>query len=230
MTVVALVLTYSAPEALAACVAAIRAQTVRPAEIVVVDNAGEPPAEDASASTACWTTTSACCGRRGNTGPAGGHAAWLGQLLESAHDLGWVMDDDGPRPECLSSTCSAPAPGPPGCVPVPHADRDGGPRARATPAWSGVLIGRDVVATAGLPNADLFWWAEDTEYLRWRIPASGVPRQLVPEARVRHSRARTPAAHRPAWRYYYEARNTVYLRTRVPGGARCRRSSACSPG
>src|SRR5581483_5095830 len=84
----------------------------------------------------------------------------------------------------------------------------------AHPAWWGPLLSRDVVERAGLPRAELFWWAEDTEYLLWRIPDLGYERRHCAGATVHHSRARG-SARRPAWKYYYEARNSLYLRFRL---------------
>jgi rhamnopyranosyl-N-acetylglucosaminyl-diphospho-decaprenol beta-1,3/1,4-galactofuranosyltransferase len=58
--------------------------------------------------------------------------------------------------------------------------------------------------------ADLFWWAEDTEYLQWRIPKAGFTMQVVGDALVDHD----PIRHGdgvPLWKYYYESRNMLYV-------------------
>ena len=57
---------------------------------------------------------------------------------------------------------------------------------------------------------DLFWWAEDTEYLQWRIPEAGYPRQVVDGALVEHDAIRQGDGV-PLWKYYYEARNMLYV-------------------
>jgi GT2 family glycosyltransferase len=216
MTVLALVLTYSAPEALLVCVRAVVAQSTPPDEVLVLDNAGHPDAEGTLRRAGLLDDPVHVHRLPINTGPAGGHAAGLEAFLASSHALAWVMDDDcAPAPDCLERLRAA-CPDEPAGAPVfrfpMRVERDG--VEHGFPAWSGLLVGRDVVQQAGLPRAELVWWAEDTEYLRWRIPALGVTRHVVAEARVAHTRDRTADGRRPAWRYYYEARNTVYLRTR----------------
>ena len=57
---------------------------------------------------------------------------------------------------------------------------------------------------------ELFWWAEDTEYLQWRIPEAGYPRQVVDGALVEHDAIRQGDGV-PLWKYYYEARNMLYV-------------------
>jgi hypothetical protein len=79
--------------------------------------------------------------------------------------------------------------------------------------WCGVLIPRSIVAAVGVPNEDLFWWTEDTEYLQWRIPSAGFA-VLWSDARVVVTR-RAPAGGKPAWKYYYETRNQVFHRLYV---------------
>jgi GT2 family glycosyltransferase len=84
------------------------------------------------------------------------------------------------------------------------------------------VIGRDpraIVAEVGVPDADLFWWNEDTEYLQWRIPRAGFKVVRNAHARVEVSRSRHGG--KPAWKYYYEARNQVYYRvhTQRPRGS-----------
>lgn len=218
MTVLATVLTHSAPDALTACIRALRAQEVAPDAILVVDNAGTPAAADTLAMAGLLAEDLRVLRLPSNSGPAGGHAAALADLLASRHDLAWVMDDDcAPEPACLALLLAHDASGDAPVFRFPVRVAADGATDKGPPAWSGVLVGRDVIAAAGLPRAELFWWAEDTEYLRWRIPGRGVPRVVVPGARVHHSRARTATGGRPAWRYYYEARNTVYLRSRTPG-------------
>jgi len=58
--------------------------------------------------------------------------------------------------------------------------------------------------------SELFWWAEDTEYLQWRIPEAGYPMRVVGDAYVRHDAIRQGHGV-PVWKYYYEARNMLYV-------------------
>jgi GT2 family glycosyltransferase len=80
-----------------------------------------------------------------------------------------------------------------------------------THGWCAVLLQRNVIETVGLPDAELFWWTEDTEYLQWRIPRSRFRVVRAPDAMVRVSRSRDDT-EKPAWKYYYEARNQTYYR------------------
>ena len=61
---------------------------------------------------------------------------------------------------------------------------------------------------------ELFWWAEDTEYLQWRIPEAGYPRQVVNGASSVHDAIRQGDGV-PLWKYYYEARNMLYVHMHV---------------
>ena len=54
------------------------------------------------------------------------------------------------------------------------------------PSWCGFVLSREIVLSVGLPMGELFWWAEDTEYLQWRIPDAGYQRQVVDGAIVAH--------------------------------------------
>jgi hypothetical protein len=82
------------------------------------------------------------------------------------------------------------------------------------PAWCGFVIDRPTVECLGLPRADFVWWAEDTEYLQWRVHAKGVHVDEEQRARVEHRRVRWVSS-RPVWKIYYEVRNTVYFRLYV---------------
>jgi GT2 family glycosyltransferase len=208
LQVAAVVLTYNARPSLARCLDALAAQSTPVGAIQVTDNAGATPVDDLVATYDDATVTRLSQ----NLGPAGGYAAALSAFLESGFEWAWVMDDD--------------------CVPVPHALRD--QLALATPGrvvlatvqwaetgetvkgngWWGALIPREVVERVGVPNAELFWWTEDTEYLQWRIPQAGFDVVWTDQPVSQVSRGR-PDASKPAWKYYYEARNQVFHRLYV---------------
>ena len=80
----------------------------------------------------------------------------------------------------------------------------------AWPSWCGFLVAREIIEEVGLPMTELFWWAEDTEYLQWRIPQAGYPMRVVGDAFVRHDAIRHGDGV-PVWKYYYEARNMLYV-------------------
>ena len=73
---------------------------------------------------------------------------------------------------------------------------------------------RSVPEGVGVPDSDLVWWTEDTEYLQWRIPRAGwvVKRSAASLVEVAMRREGVP---KPPWKYYYEARNQVAYRLRT---------------
>ncbi len=213
--VLAIVLTFHAPASLQRCLTAIGGQTRRPDGVLVVDN-GEPPRATLAGLPDSLTGRAQLLPTGENLGPAGGHA--LG--LQTFHRLeqythAWVMDDDCvPQPAGLAEL-------------VRHAGNLGnghvvfpswvdGRTGAATnyPGWCGLLIDRSAVGAAGLPRAEFFWWAEDTEYLQHRMPRSGVQVSRAPAAVVIHEPVRRAAGRRP-WMIYYEARNSIYYRLYV---------------
>jgi rhamnopyranosyl-N-acetylglucosaminyl-diphospho-decaprenol beta-1,3/1,4-galactofuranosyltransferase len=211
--VVALVLTYAAPASLARCLAAIDRQRVGPAEIVVTDNASPEPV-DLTAAGGPDGIAVRVQRLATNTGPAGGHAAGLRAFLDSGAAWAWVMDDDIlPEPDTLADLLEEARAHPP-CVVQPMIRVYDTGEVANTQGWCGVLVHREVVERIGVPNEALFWWTEDTEYLQWRTGRHGVPVVRSERATVRVHRTREDAT-KPAWKYYYEARNQVYHRLHV---------------
>ena len=210
-TVMALVLSYDSPESARACVQSLVDQGDQLVRILVVDNAGSAPVtEDLSD----LDPRVSVCRLPDNVGPAGGHAESLQRFLVGDADWAWVFDDDCiASPGALENLLQDADRQSPGIVLASTFDADSGAVDR-THGWWGVLIPRSVVETVGLPNADLFWWTEDTEYLQWRIPSAGFGVTRSESGVVRVHRARA-SAEKPAWKYYYEARNQIHHRLRV---------------
>ena len=208
--VLAVVLTYDAPEALRACLGSIARQTPPPAAVLVVDNASAPPAEVSDDDGAVSILR-----LPDNTGPAGGYAAGLRAFLASGHAWVWLVDDDStPRPDALAAqlrfAASRPAPT---AVLARMVDRDTGAVAD-THGWCGVLLPREIVAAVGTPIEELFWWSEDTEYLQWRVTRAGFALERCDDAVVEVGLRRATRS-KPAWKFYYETRNQVYYRIHV---------------
>jgi GT2 family glycosyltransferase len=214
VTTLAVVLTFEAPHALAECLTALAAQERRPDAVLVVDNASSVPAQ-ATVDELALDIEVRVSRQARNTGPAGGHAAGLQAFLASGAERAWVMDDDCvPEPACLARLLAAAdaAPGPRLVFPSWVDDATG--KVTNFPAWCGFVLDREIVAAVGLPREDFFWWAEDTEYLQWRIPEHGFESLRVDDAVVHHRRTRV-ATMKPAWKIYYEVRNTLYFRIYV---------------
>jgi GT2 family glycosyltransferase len=216
--VLALVLTYNARDALRECLRALSLQTEPLSEILVVDNASADAVDDVVAE----FPAARLLQLEDNSGPAGGYASGLEDFLASGHDWVWLMDDDcRPHANALAVLLGCVEHQAPGAVLLGDAcDAATGDHIPGI-GWWGALVPREVVATVGVPNRDLFWWTEDTEYLQWRIPRAGFRVEVCPGAIVRVSRARA-SNEKPAWKYYYEARNQVHHRLRVqqPDGRR----------
>jgi GT2 family glycosyltransferase len=208
--VLALVLTFDAPEALRGCLEAISAQDCRP-DILVIDNASPDPVTDIVA-----RFPGARIQRlHDNVGPAGGHAAGLRAFLDGDAEYAWVMDDDcQPDPRGLRAQLAlARSRLQPAVVMPTVVDADTRESYKGY-GWSGVLLPRAVVGAVGVPNEDLFWWSEDTEYLQWRIPNAGFDVCWSSASTIEVNR-RYPHADKPPWKYYYEVRNQVYYRLYV---------------
>ena len=205
---VAMVLTHNAPLALGRCLEAIAAQTTPPAEILVVDNASSPAVDGGRPRRRSIPVT--VVRSETNLGPAGGWAVAFETFLTMPRDLAWVLDDDiVPDPDCLERLLEAAAPDPAQAFCFPRSVQPDG-SVGEWGSWCGFVVSRQIVAEVGVPRADLFWWAEDNEYTHWRIPKAGHPRRLVDGAVVQHDAVRQVGPV-PTWKYYYEARNMLFL-------------------
>jgi GT2 family glycosyltransferase len=206
--VAAVVLTHNAPAALERCLTALAAQTAPLGGVLVTDNASDQPVDDLAGRFAAVDVQRL----PENLGPAGGYAEALTAFLGTRYEWAWVMDDDcAPIPDALEHQLDI-ADADVLVLPTVQWDETG--KIVHSHGWWGALIHRSVIERVGVPNPELFWWTEDTEYLQWRIPRSGVTTRWTDRPVTRVSRARDDDA-KPAWKYYYEARNQVYHRLHV---------------
>jgi GT2 family glycosyltransferase len=210
--VVALVLSHNAPHALERCLDAIGAQHVPPAAVMVVDNASTPPVDlgrHPRTSLPVSVIRSEC-----NVGPAGGWALAFEAFAASGFDHAWVMDDDiVADPECLQILLAAARLDPKTAFFFPRSVQPDG-TVGEWGSWCGFVVSRHIVEQVGVPRTEMFWWAEDNEYCHWRIPQAGFERRIVDGAVVQHDAVRH-AEKLPLWKYYYEARNMLYLHLHV---------------
>ena len=210
--IVALVLTHNAPQSLARCLAAIDAQAEVPEEVLVVDNASQPPVQVSLLPNSGRSLR--VIRSEVNGGPAGGWAIALRYFLASDFTHAWLMDDDiVPEPKCLANLWDAASEAPTSAFVFPISIQRDGSVGRWG-SWCGFLISREIVETVGLPMEALFWWAEDTEYCEWRIPQAGFPRRVIDEAVVHHDAIRQ-GGDIPTWKYYYESRNMLYYHLHI---------------
>jgi rhamnopyranosyl-N-acetylglucosaminyl-diphospho-decaprenol beta-1,3/1,4-galactofuranosyltransferase len=206
--IMAVVLTHNAPASLDRCIRAIASQTTPPEALLVVDNASRPSVSLESLDALAVPTT--VVRSETNTGPAGGYAQALAKFVESGFAHAWVLDDDMyPEPDCLDRLWAVAEKEPETAFVFPISRQPDGSLG-LFPSWCGFIVARQIVEAVGLPMSELFWWAEDTEYLQVRIPERGYRRQVVNDAIVNHDGIRQGDGV-PLWKYYYEARNMLYV-------------------
>ncbi len=211
--VVALVLSHNAPMALARCIEAIAGQTQPPQAIIVVDNASTPPVT-VGAQCGPGAPTVSVVRSETNLGPAGGWALAFEAFLTTPFDFAWVLDDDMlPDPDCLQVLVGQTHDDPQGAFLFPWSVQPDG-SVGAWGSWCGFVVAKHIVELVGVPMAELFWWAEDNEYCLWRIPQAGFKRRIVDGAVVQHDAIRQGGGT-PTWKYYYEARNMLFLHLHV---------------
>jgi GT2 family glycosyltransferase len=235
-TVWAIVVTYNRKDLLTECLDALRAQTVAPDHVLVVDNA----------------STDGTVGMVGerypeveilalpeNVGCAGGNHAALKRAFEGPADWFWVMDDDTiPTPTALEELLAAlgrldglPQPelmaskvlwsdGSLHRMSLPFVRWDREDLAmdaceqelvplRAT-TYVSMLVKRSAVQKYGVPLAHWFIWGDDIEYTA-RILRHEVG-YVAPRSVVRHE---TEVNYHPAeshsLRFYYDVRNKLFM-------------------
>jgi len=213
-SVVAMVLSHNAPRALDRCLEAIATQTVPPNAVIVVDNASDPPVRVADLEATVGPLPVRVVRSEHNLGPAGGWAIAFEEFLKSSFDYAWVFDDDiVADPDCLELLLGEANANPKRAFCFPRSIQPDG-TVGEWGSWCGFVVSAHIVEQVGVPMADLFWWAEDNEYCHWRIPHAGYPRTIVDGAVVQHDAVRQ-APRVPLWKYYYEARNMLYLHLHV---------------
>jgi GT2 family glycosyltransferase len=210
--------TFNRPNMLRRCLEAIGSQTRPPDVVVIVDNGDHQNAlGDATGNIASDFSTGS---RRPaievlrpmvNLGPAGGFSRGIARACALGAQWLWVMDDDvEAEPACLGTLLHATTSTGPAAVYWPTVlGADGQPD--ECPGWWGFLLPSELVRIHGVPREDFVWWAEDTEYLQWRLGELGrVASIRVDGARVHHRH--TPRGMVSDWKLYYEARNATFLR------------------
>ncbi len=183
-TVAAVVLAFSRFELLQQLVDALRNQTRRPDEIIIVYQGSRPDIEEWLLAQADLTVL-----RQANRGSAGGFCRGIEESIARGHSWTWIFDDDAvPEPGALQAL-----------VATPHfvrndvallssriVDRNGktymSPAATngaswystvledhcvevADGTWLGLMVGTEAVRSVGLPIAEFFLWDEDREFI-----------------------------------------------------------------
>ena len=186
--VAVIVVTYNRLRLLEECLEALRGQTYRGFDILVVDNASTDGTGDrlrpmAERGELLYYNTGA------NLGGAGGFNYGLRRGYELGYQYFWLMDDDTvPTPTALEAIvragealggdygylcsravwtdgtlCKMNLPDAPGGGPLSEPDENGlVPIERAT--FVGFFVARGIVERVGLPIREFFIWSDDTNY------------------------------------------------------------------
>jgi rhamnopyranosyl-N-acetylglucosaminyl-diphospho-decaprenol beta-1,3/1,4-galactofuranosyltransferase len=230
--VAAVVVTHNRLALLQECVAAVRGQTRRPDEIIVVDNASTDGTPGWLAAQPDLTVIT-----QANLGSGGGQHTGIKAAHGRGHDWFWCMDDDG-RPglaaleallrhagggyDWLNSVVLDTKDPTRLTHGVIHRGRGlrtaaevravSHPIESANP-FNGTLLGRSLVDRIGLPNPDLFIWGEEVEYHR-RAAAAGARIAMIADSEFFHPALPWPDAIvttpvRRFGKFYYYVRNSL---------------------
>jgi len=233
--IAAVVVTYNRLELLKECLAALRAQTRRPDEIIVVNNGSTD-------GTAAWLATQSGLTviTQVNLGSSGGQCAGIKAAFAKGHDWFWCMDDDTiPDPDCLEQLLQSPVAADPATgflaslvrwtdgtlhslnrpelasdLPVESCLSNPFEPVRSS-SFVSLLVRREAVEECGLPLAPLFIWADDVEFTR-RL-GRRYKGYLIPSSRALHKTiAHTGGSlddlnDQNAFKFAYGLRNWVYI-------------------
>jgi rhamnopyranosyl-N-acetylglucosaminyl-diphospho-decaprenol beta-1,3/1,4-galactofuranosyltransferase len=214
-TVAAVVVTRNRATHLIRCLESLQAQTHPVDAIIVVDNAST----DHTRAVVAQGFPDAVYHRLGeNTGSGGGYAEGLRLAHETGREWLWALDDEVVlEPDVLERMVVRATATPRADIILP-AERDPRTgRSRVHPAWYGPFIHRGVVAKIGLPLAEFFWWAADTEFFLRARQQGGFRVVYAHDIVITHDK-RDPAQRekkRHPSRLYYQTRNTIYVRRHI---------------
>ena len=230
--VIAVVVTYNRKELLLRCLAALRAQQVRPDRVLLIDNASSDGTPEALRA-AGWLEDGWVDLRRqaANLGGAGGFAAGIAAGLALEARWLWLLDDDTlPEPGCLAGllrVAQAPRRRAPAllasrvlwtdrrqhpmnrCKPMRGADR-------AAPVWPmrgcsfvSCLVAGWAARRAGLPVAAYRLWVDDVEYTH-RLTRHGGGIAVANSIAIHHTVRPDGVLTAPADRLFLLARNATW--------------------
>ena len=194
---IAVIVTYNRHSLLVDCIEAIRAQTISPHEILVVNNGSADY-------TSVWLDNQTDIKHiyQENSGSAGGYHAGINYAYTQGYDFVWCMDDDGyPAKDALEKLLQNTSESPVLLNSAVidkydkhsfvfktkqynsiHQVKESSINGIAHP-FNGTLIDRSTISIAGLPDAYLFYKGAETEYLnriteKFNIPAKTITQSV----------------------------------------------------
>jgi len=234
-SVAAVVLAYSRNESLQRLIAALRMQTRRLDEIIVVYQGSR---EDIASWLAEQTDLTIL--RQKNLGSAGGFCVGIEESIRRGHAWTWIFDDDAiPKAEGLEQLVCTPYFGRPDTVFMASriVDRHGKTYMSPTAAdanrwyatvledkcvevvgacWLGLLVSSIAVQSYGLPIAEFFLWDEDLEFTE-RLARNGKGYCAIRSVIVHYQDPDFDPFGKDFIKYAYFARNRVARAKLRPG-------------
>ena len=240
MKVTAVVVTHNRLQLLQECIAAIRAQTTKPYQILVVNNGSTDGTYE-------WVAVQKdiCAIHQPNNGGAWGFYTGIKEAYKTDADWFWIMDDDTipgntALEELTKVAVHKPADEELGFLSSKVLWTDGSLHLMNKPGFNNVegakeyykerslqpliyssfvsiLLKKSAVEKAGLPLKEFFIWNDDVEYTK-RIIQKGFTGVLVEKSVVLH---KTPVNYTSdiyadsknnLWKYDYGLRNELYIR------------------
>lgn len=227
--VIAIVVTYNRQLQLSQCIDALRNQTRKPDNILVINNGSTD-------STGQWLSQQADLNyiTQKNVGGSGGFARGIKTAFAQNYDWLWMMDDDGyPKSDSLEKLlegddekmCLR------NCAVIDIGDKktfvwktgehptlsdvtDLRIKDVAHP-FNGTLLHRTVIEKVGFPKANLFLWGDETEYLYRIIRKYKIPCYTKTDSI--HYHPLCPYSYKNDWEFptnwkmYYYIRNRFYI-------------------
>src|SRR5664280_114863 len=218
----ATVVTFNRRELLIRCVEALRGQTRKPDQILVVDNGSTD-------GTLAWLEKQSDITviLQENLGSAGGQHIAIKTAYDNGADRIWTMDDDGfPSERCLTELLTIAEERKADYVAPWVVDMEGRPHGYSIEKvfrnsgmdaidhygspFNGILLSRRLVEIVGTPNANYFIWGDEFEYVD-RLCSFGFHTFLALKARFIHPLTRDNLLRGRPKNLFFRGRNAVWL-------------------
>lgn len=227
--VIAVIVTYNRQQLLSECLSALRNQTRKIDKILVVNNGSTDNTDQ-------WlkSQTDIECINQENLGSAGGFYT----AIKMGYDMGfswiWMMDDDGfPKEDALEKLLDEEDAqlSLRNCAIVNKDDKQSfvwrtlhyktldevNTRLIQNVAhpFNGTLMHRKIVERVGLPEARLFLWGDETEFLYRIVRKNAIPFYTVKDSIHYHPATsftiKTDWKYTSGWKMYYYVRNRYFV-------------------